>query len=348
MTKARTKTRQAKTSTPRSHVTGLLGAAGGYTDGSLVATDDHRRFWGVPTLLKAQIARLVDKPTIGLFGIPFDGGNSRTPGTRFGPRGLRNASFRISGYNADFDISPHVDHRLADYGDVVLSPFSIEDAYKSIQGATARIIADGALPIAVGGDHSVTLPVMRAVCTKHGPLAVIHFDAHCDVSDSAFGKKYHYGSVFRRAVEEGLVKPGRFLQVGIRKFYHSGELEFVKRNKFEVITAKDLKRLGPNLRTSLERRFRRLRGNKIYVTFDIDFVDYAYAPGIGSPEPFGPSSFEAIECVKALNVVGKDIVGFDIVEVAPPLDVRDQTSYLAAQILFEMVSVVPPTVRSSR
>jgi guanidinobutyrase len=334
---------EQKTSVPPDYVTGVLGAAGGYDQGCMVSTDDYRRFGGIPTFLKAPLLRDVADPSIGIVGIPFDGGSSRTAGARFGPRGIREMSFRVSGYNAELGARPYDVHNIVDCGDIVLSPFSIIDTYKSIELAVRELIGRGLLTIGVGGDHSVTLPILRAVAAKHGPLALVHFDAHCDVSDTAFGSPYHYGSVFRRAIEEKLITPGKIFQIGIRKHYHAGEIEFLDANGFERITARDLKFMAPDIQGRLAQRLRRLAGTKVYVTFDIDFVDHASAPGIGSPEPFGPDSFEAVEALRAVKVLADDIVGFDLVEVSPPHDVGNQTSYLAAQLLFEMVSIVPPT-----
>jgi len=187
------------------------------------------------------------------------------------------------------------------------------------------------------------VPLLRALHAKHGPLAIVHFDAHCDVSDSQFGSPYHYGSVFRRAVEEELIAPGKMVQIGIRKHYHEGEIEFVRAHDFEIVTARELKSMGAAIRERLGERVARLAGHKTYVTFDIDFIDAASAPGVGSPEPFGPTSFEALEALRAVRAVASDIVGFDLVEVSPLHDTGNMTSYLAAQLLFEMASLVPPT-----
>jgi guanidinobutyrase len=328
---------------PPNHVTGLLGAAGGYTEGKMVSAEDPRRFWGVPTFLKAPLLKDVPDATIGIVGVPFDGGSSRTAGSQFGPRGIRESSFRVSGYNAELKVRPYDVHNIADCGDILLSPFSITDTYQSIERALTQLLSLGLIPISIGGDHSVTLPILRAIHAKHGPVALVHFDAHCDVSDTAFGSPYHYGSVFRRAVEEKIIVPTKTIQVGIRKHYHAGEIEFVRSNGFELITARELKEMGPQLRGKLAERYRRLRGSKLYVSFDIDFVDAAYAPGVGSPEPFGPTSFEAVEALRALTAVAEEIVGLDLVEVSPLHDVSHTTQYLAAQLLFEMVSIVPPT-----
>jgi guanidinobutyrase len=327
---------------PQNYVTGLLGAAGGYADGALVSADDHRRFCGLATFLKAPPMGGIADPTIGIVGVPFDGGSSRTAGSRFGPRGVRDSSFRISGYNAELGAQPFDLHRIVDCGDVLLSPFSILDTYQSIQAAAAQLYAADVLPIAVGGDHSITLPLLRAAHERHGPLAVVHYDAHCDVSDTQFGSPYHYGSVFRRAVEEGLIIPEKTVQIGVRKHYHPGEIAFLDSHGIERVTSNDLKAMGSGIRRSLAQRLERLAGSKIYVTFDLDFVDAASAPGIGSPEPFGPTSYEAVEALRALSGVASSIVAMDLVELSPIHDVANLTAYLAAQVLFEMVCLVPP------
>lgn len=326
---------------PPGYVTGLLGTSGGYDEGHLVGAEDPRRFCGFATFLKAQPLASLPNPTIGIVGIPFDGGSSRTAGSRFGPRALRESSFRTSGYNVELDVQPFDIHKIADCGDILLSPFSILDTYRSIETGLGKLCASDMLPIAVGGDHSVTLPLLRAAHKRHGRLSVVHFDAHCDVSDTQFGSPYHYGSVFRRAVEEGIIMPEKTVQIGIRKHYHRGEIEFLGRHGIERITSCELKAMGPRLREGLGARLARLDGSPIYVTFDLDFVDAASAPGIGSPEPFGPTSFEAVEALRALARIANGIVAMDLVELSPPHDVANLTAYLAAQILFEMVCLLP-------
>jgi len=332
------------TSVPRNYVTGILGASGGYTEGRLVRADDPRRFSGFATFLKAPPLDSISGATLGIVGVPFDGGSSRTAGSRFGPRGIRESSFRVSGYNAELGVEPFENHRIADCGDILVSPFSILDTYKAIQAGTEGLYEAGMLPIAVGGDHSITLPLLRAAWAKHGPLSVVHFDAHCDVSDTQFGSPYHYGSVFRRGVEEGIILPDKMIQVGIRKHYHPGEIAFLKEHGIERITSGDLHAMGHTLREALGKRLARLAGSKVYVTFDLDFVDAAYAPGIGSPEPFGPTSLQAIEALRALTIIADSIVAMDLVELSPVHDASHLTSYLAAQMLFEMVCILPPTI----
>lgn len=328
---------------PANYVTGILGASGGYDEGHLISAEDSRRFCGVATFLKAPLLKDVAEPTVGFVGIPFDGGSSRTGGSQFGPRGVREASFRVSGYNSELDVRPYDIHNLADCGDMLVSPFSITDTYRSIELGLKSLLDRGIVPISVGGDHSVTLPLLRAMAAKHGQLALVHFDAHCDVSDTQFGSPYHYGSVFRRAVEEKLIHGDKTVQIGIRKHYHKGEIEFIRKHGFDLITARNLKEMGADIRNKVAARLERLKGHKVYVTYDIDFVDAASAPGVGSPEHFGPNSFEAVEALRAVHTLAADIVGFDLVEVSPIHDVANLTTYLGAQLLFEMVSILPPT-----
>jgi guanidinobutyrase len=326
---------------PSGYVTGLLGASGGYDEGHLISAEDPLRFCGFATFLKARPLASLPGATIGIVGIPFDGGSSRTGGSRFGPRAVRESSFRTSGYNAELDVRPFDIHKIADCGDVLLSPFSIIDTYRSIEAGVGRLYASGMLPIAVGGDHSITLPLLRAAHGRHGRLAVVHFDAHCDVSDTQFGSPYHYGSMFRRAVEEEIIIPEKMIQIGIRKHYHHGEIQFLAKHGIERITSRELKMMGAALRAELSARLSRLAGAPIYVTFDLDFVDAGSAPGIGSPEPFGPTSFEAVEALRALGKIADAVVAMDLVELSPLHDVGNQTAYLAAQILFEMVCLLP-------
>lgn len=314
---------------------------GNFRDGTLMTTQDLRRFVGVPTFLKAPLLNEVENPTVGIVGVPYDGGVIRTPGTRFGPRAIRNYCWRLNEFNAELGVNPYARHNIADCGDFVLSPLSIDDTYQAIVMGMSGLLERGLVPIAVGGDHFVTHPILQAIHAAHGKVAVIHFDAHTDTADEGFGQKLHHGTMFRRAIEEGLIDGDQLIQVGIRKLFSHDELDFHKEHRIEVITSRDMKMMGPGLRDELKARFARFKGARVYVTYDIDFVDPAYAPGTGSPEVGGPTSDEALECVRALQ--GLDIVGFDLTEVSPEYDLRDITCLLSAQILYEMVSVLAPT-----
>jgi agmatinase len=284
----------------------------------------------------------VRNPTVGIVGVPYDGATYRTPGSRFGPKAVRNASFRIPHFNLALERNPHLTQRMADCGDILISPFSIPDAYAAIEKGLRKIIARNMIPLAIGGDHSISLPILRALHAKHGKLALVQFDAHTDIADQAFGQKYYHGSMFRRAVEEGLIDPKKTIQVGIRKAYYLGELEWCRSVGFETISARELKLMGPGVRDAMAERFARLRGTPTFITFDMDFVDHAYAPGTGGPEPFGPTSFEAIETVRGLLAIEQDLVGFDINEICPVNDgANDLTTYLATLVAYEFVSLLP-------
>ena len=315
---------------------------GDYLDGNRVSTGDVRRFTGIPTFLKAPLLGDVENPTVGIVGVPYDGGTIRTPGSRFGPRAIRDYGWRLNEYNAELGVNPYACHNIVDCGDIVLSPLSITDTCQSIELGIASLIKQGLVPVSVGGDHFITHPILRAIHAEHGKVALIHFDAHTDTADECYGQKLNHGTMMRRAIEEDLIDGDKLIQVGIRKIFFEGELDYHAEHGIEVISARNLKVMGADVRNELKKHFQRLRGHKVYVTFDIDFVDPAYAPGTGSPEVGGPTSDETLECIRALQ--GLDIVGFDLNEVSPPYDVRDLTSLLSVQILYEMVSVLAPTL----
>jgi agmatinase len=314
---------------------------GGYRDGNLITTDDVRRFSGVPTFLKAPLLESHNNPTVGIIGVPFDGCTVRTPGSRFGAREIRNYSWRVNEYNSELSVNPYEIHNIVDCGDILLSPLNIQNSFESIELGIQKLLERDILPISVGGDHFITHPILRAIHNAHGKVAVIDFDSHSDTADEVYGQKLNHGTMFRRAIEEDLIIADKLIQVGIRKLFHDGELDYHKEQGIQLITSRDLKKMGANIRNQLKEQFARLKGYSVYVTFDIDFVDPAYAPGTGSPEVGGPTSDEALECVRALK--GLNIVGFDLVEVSPPYDLRDLTCLLAVQVLYEMVSVLAPT-----
>ena len=315
---------------------------GNYLDGSFSLMDDVRRFVGIPTFLKVPLLDTIDNPTVGFFGVPYDGGTIRTPGSRFGPRALRDYGWRLNEFNAELNVNPYTIHRMVDCGDIIVSPLSMDDAFTAIEAGTKKVLERGLVPIAVGGDHFITHPILKALHEHHGKVAVIHFDAHTDTAEEAYGQERNHGTMFRRAVEEDLIHPDKLIQVGIRKIFYDHELDFHAEHGIEVITARDMKLMGPGLRDTLKERFARLRDHKVYVTFDIDCVDPTYAPGTGSPEVAGPSAYEALEAIRAMQDL--DIIGFDFTEVSPPYDLRDLTCLLGVQILYEMVSVLRPTV----
>jgi agmatinase len=271
---------------------------------------------------------------VAIVGVPFDGGTSYRTGSRYGPREIRNQSSLIRSYNFFQKVSPFDRLNVADVGDIDAPPVSIEKAYAAIDARIGQIADAGARPIVIGGDHSITLPVLRALARRHGPLGLVQFDAHVDTWDEYFGGKYFHGTPFRRAIEEGLVEGRRFVQVGIRgPMYGEDDFDFHREHGITVIDIDQVKDRG--IAWTID-EIRRIVTGPAYMTFDIDGVDPAFAPGTGTPEVGGLTSYEAIRLVRGLRAVS--LVGGDIVEVAPLFDGPGQiTAVLAANVMFEFL-----------
>jgi agmatinase len=274
---------------------------------------------------------------VAIVGIPYDGGTSYRPGARLGPREIRNQSSLIRTYNYFQKVSPFDRLNVADVGDVDASPVSIEKAYAAIEARIGAIADANARPIVIGGDHSISLPVLRALARRRGPLALVQVDAHLDTWDEYFGGKYFHGTPFRRAIEEGLVDGRRFVQVGIRgPMYSPDDLDFHRQHGITLIDIDQVKERG--IPAAIE-EIRRVATGPVYLTFDVDGVDPAFAPGTGTPEVGGLTSYEAIRLVRGL--AGLPLTGGDIVEVAPIFDGPGQiTSVLAANVAFELLSAM--------
>ncbi len=295
------------------------------------------RFGQVATLMLLPAVASAKGLDVALLGIPYDGGTSYRTGARFGPRAVREQSSLIRPWNPVLKVHPFERLRVADCGDVDVVPISIERTLAAIQARVGEVMADGAMPVCVGGDHSVTLGILRAVARRHGPVGVVHFDAHPDTWDEYFGSKFFHGTPFRRAVEEGLIEPKRMIQVGIRgPLYGDEDFAFHDQHGIEVVRIEAVKEHGTAWVTE---RLNRLRGGPVYLSFDIDAVDPAFAPATGTPEVGGLTSYEALVLVRAL--AGLNLVGADVVEVSPPYDGPGQiTALLAANLLFEIVSLL--------
>jgi agmatinase len=275
---------------------------------------------------------------VAMLGVPFDSGTSYRSGARLGPREIRAQSSLIRPYSYFQKVSPFERLAIVDAGDVDVQPVGIEGAYAAIAAGVSRIVAAGAMPLVAGGDHSISLPCLRAVAAAHGPVALVQFDAHIDTWGDYFGGKYFHGSPFRRAIEERLIDPARYVQVGIRGPMY-GEAEDFTYQRDLGVTTLDIgmvKREGTGPTIA---RVREIVGaHPVYVTFDIDAVDPAFAPGTGTPEVGGLTSYEAQELVRGL--AGLNLIGCDVVEVAPPFDGPGQiTALLAANIMFELLCV---------
>lgn len=276
---------------------------------------------------------------VAMLGVPFDSGTSYRPGARLGPREIRSQSSLIRPYSYFQKISPFELLTIVDAGDVDAPPVGIEPAYAAIEAALDAILAAGAIPLAVGGDHSISLPALRAVSRVHGPLALVQFDAHIDTWGDYFGGRYFHGSPFRRAIEEKVIDPRRYVQIGIRGSMY-GEDEDFAYQRGQGVTTIDIGMVKRDGVAATMTRVREIAGDgPVYVTFDIDSVDPAFAPGTGTPEVGGLTSYEAQELVRGL--AGLHLVGCDVVEVAPVFDGPGQiTSLLAANIMFELLCVI--------
>jgi agmatinase len=276
---------------------------------------------------------------VAIMGVPFDSGTSYRSGARLGPREIRSQSSLIRPYSYFQKISPFERLTIVDAGDVNAPPVGIEPAYAAIEAAVGGILTAGALPMMVGGDHSISLPILRAVARRHGPVALVQFDAHIDTWDDYFGGKYFHGSPFRRAIEEGLILPAQYVQVGIRGPMYGDEEDFAFQRAHGVTTI-DIGQVKDAGVAAVIARVRELVGGRaVYVTFDIDSVDPAFAPGTGTPEVGGLTSYEAQTLVRGL--AGLPLVGCDVVEVAPQFDGPGQiTALLAANLMFELLGVI--------
>ncbi len=296
----------------------------------------HARFGGISTFMRLPHLIEPEELDVALLGIPFDGGTTYRPGPRFGPRHVRQQSAIIRPWNPVLDVNPFAKYRIADFGDFSVNPLSIEDTFRRVEDQMKPVLDAGVLPVSVGGDHSISLPLLRSIAKVHGPVALIQFDAHNDLWDEYFGSKLSHGTPFRRAIEEGLLLDGKFLQVGLRgQVYSEHDFDFARQHKIRMITAEEYHKGGIAL---YRRHLHAFRNQPVYVTLDIDCVDPAYAPGTGTPQVGGFTSMQILELVRELK--GLQIVGCDLVEVSPPYDSAEITSLLAANLLYELLCVL--------
>ena len=275
---------------------------------------------------------------VAIVGVPFDSGTTYRPGTRLAPREIRSQSSLIRPYGFFQKVAPFDRLSVVDAGDVDVSPLSVERAFEQIEAYLGAVISAGAVPMVVGGDHGISLPVLRALARKHGPLGLVQFDSHIDTWDEDFGSRYFHGSPFRWAVEEKLVDPARFIQVGIRgPMYGEHDFDYHRRTGITVADIERVTELGVDGTVATIRGV--VGAGPSYITFDIDAVDPAFAPGTGTPEVGGLTSRQAQLLIRGLG--GLTVAGCDVVEVSPPFDGPGQiTSLLAANLLFELLCVI--------
>ena len=288
----------------------------------------------------ARLPRLMDQPDadIAVLGVPFDGGTSYRPGARFGPQHVRQSSRLLRPYNPAQQAQPFLRAQVADAGDLSVNPFSVADAVETIEAGARELSGTSRSLLTIGGDHTIALPLLRVQHERHGPLAVLHLDAHLDTWDTYFGEPYTHGTAFRRAAEEGLTDPRHSVHVGLRgPLYSDLDLDESEQLGFAAVHCRDFVR-SP-IDDILERIRTRLGDRPVYVSVDIDVLDPAYAPGTGTPEAGGMSSAQLLEVLRGLT--GLDVVGADIVEVAPAYDHAEITGIAAAHVAYELLSLLP-------
>lgn len=293
------------------------------------------RFSGIKTFFRLPHADIKDRFDIALFGIPYDGGVSYRPGGRFAPSLIRECSSLGRGFHMSRAMSLFEKAKIADIGDCSVVPIDQAQTYQKIEAMATLITKSKKKFIAIGGDHSTTLPLLRSLAKKHGPLNFIHFDAHMDTYPAAWGCEYHHGAFARHAVEEGLVNPKNMMQIGIRgPLAAVDDLDFIKKHKIKVYTVDDIRRKNIFEFVKTLPAFT----GPTYISFDIDCLDPAYAPGTGTPVPGGLTTYETQQILRALKI--KNLVGADIVEVSPPYDVSQITGLAAVDTMFELMCLM--------
>ena len=303
-----------------------------------ISGNDLARFSGPGSFMRLPQASELNGLDVAVLGIPIDIGTSWRSGTRFGPKQIRAESAMIRPYNMATGAAPFDSLQVADIGDLAINTFSLPDSFRIISDSYDAILTNKVIPVAMGGDHSITLPILRSIARRYGPVALVHIDAHADVNDEMFGERETHGTVFRRAHEEGLIIPDKTYQIGLRGTgYAASDFTEAQGWGFQQFPAhelwgRDLSDLGAEIRRDIGDR-------PTYVSYDIDSLDPAYAPGTGTPEIGGLTTPQAMQLIRAL--AGLNIVGCDMVEVSPPYDTSGNTGLTAANLIYEMLCVLP-------
>ena len=296
------------------------------------------RFGGLASMMRLPVATHAAGLDAAFIGVPLDIGASNRAGARFGPRQIRAESSLIRPYNMATGAAPFDALQVADLGDVPINTYSLEKSVGIITDFYREVLGHGCVPLTLGGDHTIALPILRAVAERHGPVALIHVDAHADVNDEMFGERIAHGTPFRRAVEEGLLQTNKVWQIGLRgSGYAADDFDWPRRQGFTIIPAHEVwwQSLAP-----IMDKVRAIIGDApCYLSFDIDGIDPAYAGGTGTPEIGGLSVPQALEIVRGCR--GLNLVGADLVEVSPPYDPSGNTALLGANLLYEMLCVLP-------
>ena len=296
------------------------------------------RFAGIATFMRLPGTSDPEDLDVAVVGVPLDTGTSNRPGARFGPRGIRSESVLIRPYNMATRAAPFDSLRIDDTGDVAASPYDLQAAVAAIEAHYDNLLAHDLVTASIGGDHTVVLPILRSMAKKHGPVGLVHVDAHTDINDTMFGSKIAHGTPFRRAVEEGLLDTSRVVQLGVRgPGYAADDFDWSREQGFRVVQAEEC------WHRSLEPLMAEVRdqvgGGPVYLSFDIDGLDPAFAPGTGTPEVGGLTMPQALEVIRGCR--GLALVGCDLVEVAPIYDTSGMTSLVGANLVYEMLCVLP-------
>ena len=301
--------------------------------------NDMPRAGGIATMMRLPIATVADKIDVGFIGVPFDIGTSNRVGARYGPRQIRAESSLLRPFNMSTGAAPFESLQVADLGDCAINTFNLLDSIRIIEEYYDKVVQGDIKPLTMGGDHTIVLPILRALRKKFDqPIGIVHVDAHADVNDEMFGEKIAHGTPFRRAIEEGLIDPNRMVQIGLRGTGYSPEdFNWCREQGIRVVPAeecwhKSLDPLMAEVRT-------KVGGGPVYISFDIDGLDPSFAPGTGTPEVGGLTVMQGLEIIRGCR--GLDIVGGDLVEVSPPYDTTGNTSLVGANMLFEILCVLP-------
>jgi agmatinase len=295
------------------------------------------RFAGIRTFMRLPHVTDLEGVDAAAVGIPFDTGTSYRSGARFGPEAIRSASALLRPFHPVFGIDLVESLSIVDYGDLPVAPGDTEETFRRVEAAFAPLVEAGVFPLVLGGDHSITLPELRVLARKHGPLALVQLDSHTDTWEAYFGQRYFHGTTFKRAAEEGLLEPHASVQAGMRgALYSASDLGDARALGFTVIPSEELRALGADGYAATVRE--KTAGRPVFLSFDIDFLDPSVAPGTGTPEIAGFTTAEAVAFLRALR--GIALAGCDVVEVAPQYDgPGQQTTLAAANVLWELLAL---------
>lgn len=300
--------------------------------------NDMPRFSGIASMMRLPVATDPNDLDVAFIGVPLDGGTSNRTGARYGPREIRNESVLLRPYHMGTGARPFESLQVADLGDVSVNPYNTLDSVRRIEAFYDRLAGTRCKPLSMGGDHTVTLPILRALAKVHGPVGLVHVDAHSDTNDEMYGEKIAHGTPFRRAVEEGLIEGRRVVQIGLRGTgYSAADFDWGRQQGFRVVQAEECwhRSLAPLMAEVREQ----LGAGPVYLTFDVDGLDPSCAPGTGTPEIGGLTTVQGMEVIRGCR--GLDLIGGDVVEVSPPYDPSGNTALLAANLLYEMLCVLP-------